>query len=452
MKLNIIITQIITTQVIIMKFYNRIAELGLLKKADDLKNTHSVMTILIGRRRIGKTTLALQPFTKEPKLYFFVSKKEESLLCEEFLEEIKDKLALPIFGEIKTFENLFALLMQTAKSISFTLVIDEFQEFERINSSIYSVMQRIWDTNKSSTKMHLILSGSIYSLMKKIFENSHEPLFGRADFKLHLQPFRVSTLQEILKDYDTSSAKNLLDFFILTGGVAKYIELFINVKAFDRISMINEIVNPHGLFLDEGRNRLIEEFGKEYGVYFSILSLIANSKTSKGEIESILEKNISGYLYRLENDYNIIKSIKPINAKPNAKVQKYEIVDNFLYFWFRFIFKYQSLIEAGSFEKLKEIMLRDFDMFSGKFLEKLFVDQFKEQQQFTHIGSYWERGNQNEIDIVAIDELEKTMMICEVKLAKKRLDQAILEKKAKKLLADYPNYTIEWKLLSLEDV
>lgn len=435
-----------------MKFYNRNNELALLKKADALKNEHSVMTILIGRRRIGKTTLALQPFTKEPKLYFFVSKKEESLLCEEFLEEIKDKLALPVFGEIKTFENLFALLMQAAKSISFTLVIDEFQEFERINASIYSVMQRIWDTNKSSTKMHLILSGSIYSLMKKIFENSHEPLFGRADFKLHLQPFHVSTLKEILHDYSAYNPKNLLDFFMLTGGVAKYIELFINVKAFDRISMINEIVNPNGLFLDEGRNRLIEEFGKEYGVYFSILSLIANSKTSKGEIESILEKNISGYLYRLENDYNIIKSIKPINAKPNSKVQKYEIVDNFLYFWFRFIFKYQSLIEAGSFEKLKEIILRDFDMFSGKFLEKLFVDQFKENQRFTHIGSYWERGNQNEIDIVAIDELEKTLMICEVKLARKRLDQNVLEAKAKKLLANYSNYVIQWKLLSLEDV
>ena len=435
-----------------MKFYNRNEELALLKKADDLKNEHAVITILIGRRRIGKTTLALQPFTKEPKLYFFVSKKEESLLCEEFLEEIKDKLALPIFGEIRTFENLFALLMQAAQTISFTLVIDEFQEFERINASIYSVMQRIWDTNKASTKMHLILSGSIYSLMKKIFENAHEPLFGRADFKLHLQPFRISTLKEILHDNNAYTPHNLLDFFILTGGVAKYIELFINAKAFDRISMVNEIVSPHGLFLDEGRNRLIEEFGKEYGVYFSILSLIANSKTSKGEIESILEKNISGYLYRLENDYNIIKSIKPINAKPNSKVQKYEIVDNFLYFWFRFIFKYQSLIEAGSFEKLEEIILRDFDMFSGKFLEKLFVDQFKEKQQFTHIGSYWERGNQNEIDIVAIDELEKTLMICEVKLAKKRLDQNVLEAKAKKLLADYPNYTIQWKLLSLEDV
>ena len=73
-------------------------------------------------------------------------------------------------------------------------------------------------------------------------------------------------------------------------------------------------------------------------------------------------------------------------------------------------------------------------------------------RSFTHIGSYWERGNQNEIDIVAIDELEKTMMICEVKLAKKRLELSVLEAKAKKLLTDYPDYTIQWKLLSLEDV
>ena len=119
--------------------------------------------------------------------------------------------------------------------------------------------------------------------------------------------------------------------------------------------MIDTIIDPNSMFLEEGKNRLIEEFGKEYGTYFSILALISDSKTSKSEIESILERNISGHLARLENDYNIIKSIKPINAKPNSKVQKYEIVDNFLAFWFRFIFKYQSLIEAENFDRLKEI-------------------------------------------------------------------------------------------------
>lgn len=125
-----------------MKFYNRENELAILKKADELKSRRSVMTILIGRRRIGKTTLALQPFTEGKKLYFFISKKEESLLCEEFIGEIKERLAIPIFGTVTKFEDLFALLMEWGKTNPFTLIIDEFQEFGRVNSSIYSSIQK----------------------------------------------------------------------------------------------------------------------------------------------------------------------------------------------------------------------------------------------------------------------------------------------------------------------
>jgi len=435
-----------------MKFYNREDELALLKKADELKSRRSVMTILIGRRRIGKTTLALQPFTQGKKLYFFISKKEESLLCEEFIGEVKERLGIPIFGTITKFEDLFALLMEWGKTNPFTLIIDEFQEFIRINPSIYSSIQKLWDLNKDDSKIHLIFSGSVYSLMKKIFEDAHEPLFGRADFKIHLQPFSISTLKEILRDNNAYSSRNLLEFFILTGGVAKYIELFSLYGAFDKTTMIDEIIKPHSLFLDEGRNRLIEEFGKEYGVYFSILSLIANSKTAKSEMESVLDKNVSGYLYRLEHDYNIIRSIKPFNAKPNSKVQKYEIVDNFLSFWFRFIYKYQSLIEAENYDRLKDIVTRDFDTFSGRFLEKLFIELLKEEKKYTKIGSYWERGNQNEIDIVAVDDLNKEVLIVEVKLNSDRLNESVLREKAKNIIKQYQDYEIIYKLWSLDDL
>lgn len=435
-----------------MKFYNRENELALLKKADELKSRRSVMTLLIGRRRIGKTTLSLQSFTEGKKLYFFISKKEESLLCEEFIGEIKERLGIPIFGSITKFEDLFALLMEWGKTNSFTLIIDEFQEFIRINPSIYSSIQKLWDLNKDDSKIHLIFSGSVYSLMKKIFEDAHEPLFGRADFKIHLQPFSISTLKEILRDNNAYSNRSLLEFFILTGGVAKYIELFTLYGAYEKNDMIDEILKPHSLFLDEGRNRLIEEFGKEYGVYFSILSLIANSKTAKSEIESVLDKNVSGYLYRLEHDYNIIRSIKPFNAKPNSKVQKYEIIDNFLSFWFRFIYKYQSLIEAENYDRLKEIVLRDFDTFSGKFLEKLFIELLKEEKKYTKIGSYWERNNQNEIDIVAVDDLNKEVLIVEVKLNSDRLSESVLREKAKNIIKQYEEYTIVYKLWSLDNL
>jgi len=448
----VIITQVIITKVFIMKFYNRTAEIGILKKADSLKQKHSIFSMVIGRRRVGKTALVLQDFSKDEVLYFFISKKNETLLCEEFLEEIKDKLKVSIFGEIRSFEELFSYLLEIAKTRKFTLILDEFQEFYKINSSIYSTMQKLWDLNKNSTHLHLITCGSIYSLMKKIFEDKGEPLFGRVDFKIDLKPLHVSTLKEILNDNNAYTNQNLLDFYILTGGIPKYIELFVLYESYNKKDMINDILQSNSIFLDEGRARLVEEFGKDYATYFSILSLIATSKTSKSELESILNKNISGYLHRLESDYSIIKSIKPIGAKVNSKVQKYEIVDNFLAFWFRFIYKNQSLVELENFEKIKFIVKRDWNTFSGKFLEKLFIELLKQENKYTLMGSYWERGNQNEIDIVAVDELNKELLICEVKLSRKRLDYNALVLKSKKLIEKYKHYKINYKLLSIEDL
>ena len=435
-----------------MRFYDRLKEFEILQEADRLKEKQSVMTMLIGRRRVGKTALALKYHSDNPKLYFFVSRKNEVLLCEEFIEEIELKLNKKIIGSISNFEDLFAYLLNLGKKNSFTIIIDEFQDFYKVNPSIYSNIQKLWDINKGKTHIHLIACGSLYSMMQKIFIDSKEPLFGRADYKIDLKPFNASVLQEILTDYNSYTNDNMLNFFVLTGGIAKYVAFFVLYNTFNLKSMIERIVSQNSIFLDEGKSRLIEEFGKEYTTYFSVLSLIASSKTSKSAIESILQKNISGYLYRLEIDYNIIKSIKPITAKPNSKVQKYEIKDNFLNFWFRFIFKYQSLIEAENYNRLKEIIFRDFDTFRGRFLEKLYIDLLKEKEKYTTLGSYWERGNKNEIDIVAVDDIDKELLICEVKLNKDKLNKTELIKKSMALVEKYNKYTVEYRLLSLDDL
>jgi len=431
-----------------MKFYDRIDELDLLQKADELKQNRSIMSIIVGRRRVGKTTLALKI---KNALYLFISRKNETLLCEEFVEELKNQ-GIKIFGKFERFIDLFEFLMEYSKMNKITLILDEFQEFYKINPSVFSEIQKIWDLNKNTSHMHLIICGSVYSLMKKIFEDSKEPLFGRADFKINLKPFMVDTLEEILKDNDSYSQKNLLDFYTITGGIAKYIELLLLYKAFNLKDIINVIIAPNSIFLDEGKNRLIEEFGKEYTTYFSILALIASSKTSRNEIESVLQKNISGHLERLEKDYNIIKPVKPITAKANSKLQKYEIEDNFLNFWFRFIYKYLSFIEAENFEALKQIIFRDFPAYQGKFLEKLFIEKLKLKKQYTKIGRYWERGNKNEIDIVAIDEINKTLLIAEVKMNKKRANINELILKSKNLVEKFKGFQVEYKIFSIGDL
>jgi len=340
-----------------------------------------------------------------------------------------------------------------SQSEPFTLIIDEFQEFYQINDAVYSEMQNLWDQYKPTSKMNLILSGSVYSLMKKIFENAKEPLFGRANERIHLKPFTVDVIKTILSDHRPACKPvDLLAFYMLTGGVAKYIEIFADKNKFTLKLMLDEIFRENSLLLEEGKNLLIEEFGKEYTTYFSILSLIASSKTSRSDMESILEKNIGGYLERLENDYQIIRSVRPLLAKPSGRVQKYLIEDNFLGFWFRFIYKYRSAIEIGNFDYVKSIVERDFNTFSGLYLEKYFRAKMALSGKYSQVGPYWEKRNQNELDMVAINDLEKKALIAEVKLNKKNISLDQLKVKSAGLLNKLVGYEITYAGFSPEDM
>lgn len=436
-----------------MNFYNRENELKLLHETRLLSEQSARMTFIVGRRRIGKTTLIIKAFEEFPFIYLFVARKNEPLLCREFTSVIEMSLKKKVHGEFNSFASLFEFLLSESQTNAFTLIIDEFQEFYQINPSVFSDMQRLWDQYKAKSKMNLVLSGSVFSLMKKIFENAKEPLFGRANERIHLKPFTVGILRQIFNDmHPASKNADLLAFYTITGGVAKYVELFADKKAFTLNRMLNEIFRENSLLMEEGKNLLIEEFGKDYTTYFSILSLIASSKTSRSEIESILGKNIGGYMDRLEKEYQIIKSIRPITAKPGSRNLKYLIEDNFLSFWFRFIYKYRSATEIGNFTYVKQIAERDFETYSGPFLEKYFREKLAETNQYSKIGRYWERGNQNELDIVCIDELNKKITIAEVKRNKERINLIRLEEKATTLLNDFNGYQVQYLALGLADL
>ena len=437
-----------------MRFYNRENEINLLQKTALLALNESKMTFVIGRRRVGKTSLILKAFENTKYVYLFVSKKNEIVLCEDFTKDIENQLGITILGTIKSFSVLFEYLINFSKESSFTLIIDEFQEFFNINSSVYSDLQKIWDLKKKQSRLNLIFSGSVYSLMTKIFQNNKEPLFGRADEKIFLKSFNINILKEILRDTNVNFSNNdLLAFYSITGGIAKYVELFIDKNCTTLDKMLFEILQNNSLLIDEGKNVLIDEFGKDYYMYFSILSLIASSKTSRMEIESILEKSVGGYLDKLENDFNIIKSIKPIFNKPNSRKQKYFIEDNFLKFWFRYIYKNKSAIEIGNYEYVKTIIKDDFANFSGKMLEKYFVEKLALSHQFSEIGTYWEKQNLNEIDIVALNQNKKTAVIAEVKLNKSKISIDSLRHKSLNLIdKDLVNYTIEYQSLSIIDM
>ena len=440
-----------------MKFFDREYEIGKLREIRDVSQRAAQFTVLTGRRRIGKTSLVMKAYEDETILYFFVTRSTESVLCEEFVDELTSKLQIPILGKVERFaDNIFDYVMELAKTRPLTLMIDEFQDFGRVNGAIFSQMQKIWDKKKGEAKINLIVCGSVYSMMTKLFRDKKEPLYGRQTEFLKIDPFAPSVVKEILEHYNPEYSKeDLLALYTYTGGVAKYVELLMDSGATTAAKMLERIVAKNSYFIYEGKNMLIEEFGRDYGRYFDILRLIASGHNTRGDIEGILHAEVSGYMTRLENDYGLIAKSRPMFQKSANKNIVYAVNDLFLQFWFRFIYKYNYFIEANAYGKLAEIVERDYETYSGKVLERYFKEVMKESERYTHIDSWWDRKGENEIDIIAADDLEKKVTFYEVKRQRAELDMKVLKDKVQRFLEAtgmYGKYEVSVEGLSMEEM
>ena len=441
-----------------MKFYNREKELSALERVRQTAfSNHSQMTVLTGRRRIGKTSLIFKSCEGTPTVYLFVSRSNEADLCMRFTSEVR--LSLDVYvPDFTSFSEMFRFLMDLGKRMKFNLLIDEFQEFYYINQEIYSLMQDTWDRYRKESHVNLIVSGSVYTLMNRIFMNAKEPLYGRADRIMKLFPFTTSILKEVLADHKPDYTKeDLLALYTFTGGVPKYIELFMENGCTEMESMVDFMLQPESSFITEGQALLIQEFGKKYGNYFSILSAIANGKNTLSEMESAMGGiSLGGQLKRLEEDYNLVKKKRPVFSKESSQSVRYEVSDMFLRFWFRYFIKYQSYIEIHNYGHLADIIKKDYPTFSGIALEMYFRQQMMESEDFAEIGSWWQgkdNKEQDEIDIVGLYAESRRALVAEVKRQSKNFKPELFAQKVealrKKVLF---KYEIESRLFSMEDM
>lgn len=135
-----------------MKFYDRDKELAILQANEQQSFESAVFTVLMGRRRIGKTSLITQFLEKKEYAYLFVSKDSEALLCQNFQRDLEQQIGLTIYGEVSKFKDLFEVIMKEAQKRHLTIVMDEFQTLYKINPSIFGDIQNIWDRYKREAK------------------------------------------------------------------------------------------------------------------------------------------------------------------------------------------------------------------------------------------------------------------------------------------------------------
>lgn len=436
-----------------MKFYDREKEIKELQRLDDMANNTAQFTVLMGRRRTGKTTLMTEALKERSYLYFFIGKKAEQIQCLDFQKQVESVLGLHVHGQISSFATLLEEILIYSKLHKTTVIIDEFQRLSDIGDGIISDIQRVWDKHQSEAHIHLIACGSIYNMMKRIFEDRNEPLFGRKTARIDLKPFSTSVLKQILHDYNPNfTPEDLLMLYAITGGVAKYVAQLMDDGCKTWEDMIRDVCRPSSIFLEEGTELLVGEFGRKFQIYYSILQLIASGMTSQSEIDSVIEKNTGRYLDTLENEYSLIKKRRPMWAKPNSQGVKFYIDDCFLMFWFRFVESNRSYVELGKFNLLEEAIHNDYTQFSGLVLEKYFRQMYGEKERVTEVSHWWDSQGKNEIDLIALEDLDHHAVVAEVKRNPEKYKSKEFEEKYQHIRKYLKGYDVDLIGLSMKDM
>lgn len=440
-----------------MRFYARDKEIALLRSIEQKSLTTAQMTVITGRRRIGKTTLLRRVFFEDhasdsPVVYLFVGQKNEALLCQEFISIIESVLGEDFSG-MTSFASLFESVVALSEKMHFTLILDEFSNIALVNSSLVESLKSVWLAHRASCHLNLIACGSLHSAMTRLFDAADAPFAGCATQRISLAPFSIATLKEILADYNPHyTPDDLLTFCMITGGVARYVEQLIREEAFTKQRIIRATLGHGSYFLTEGRDMLSDEFGKDSGTYFSILAAIADGCLSRGEITGRINVECGGYLDKLERIYNLISRHRPYLQPDNTRNVQYAFKDNFLMFWFRYVYRHRSAIEIGNLDFVMKQFEDDYDNFSAILLKKYFRQKYREEMPECIVSNYWEKGNQNEIDLLAADEVSHTIVFADCHRHKSAINHENLPIKARAITEKQSQWTFVFLALSLDDM
>ncbi|MBO7614249.1 MAG: AAA family ATPase [Bacilli bacterium] len=323
-------------------FVGREKELKILKE-EMAKKSSSVL--IYGKRKIGKTTLIKEAYkqqSEKPYIYFECIKDIEERNIEELMKLLKKMNIMSEFISLptKSFLDLFRFLDSLNKDM--IVVIDEYPYLKECTKSntIDSVFQNIIDNNISN--INLVISGSHIGMMRDLIEEKNA-LFGRFDKIIELK--ELSYL-EVSSFYQNKSNYEKAAFFAIFGG-SPFVNEQINPNLSIKDNVVKNLLDKNSALYNYASSLLISDLSNQIQAN-RILSILGNGRKSYKELEEILDKNKTGLLSKQLKpllDIELIKKVAPINKLNDVKKAKYEINDNLLSFYFKYILPNQYLFD-----------------------------------------------------------------------------------------------------------
>lgn len=422
--------------------------IGRKKELDSLEELyHQIgfgMSVIYGRRRIGKSTLITKFITGKKAIFYTATKVGKERNLELFTKQATSVLD-PGLENVRfpSIEDVFDYISSRLTEEKLILVIDELPYWAEKDDALLSVLQKYIDTEWIDKNMMVILCGSALSFMESKVLSEKSPLFGRRNTQIKLEAFGYKEAALFVPDY---SVEEKAICYGVTGGVAKYLAMFDPARSLDD-NIKRLFFRTDGYLYDETRNLLTQEFS-DITMVNNIIEQIASGENTVNGIAAKVKEKEPTILYSLERLINVglAEKKKCITEEKNKKKTQYVLKDHMFQFWYRFIPQACSVIEMdGGDIYYEKVVKGQLHSFMGNVFEEM-CRYFTLEQGIagkfdcflTDTGTWWgvetlitEDGRKMQqsadIDIVGISNIDKSLIVGECKFKNEKIGKTVYE-------------------------
>lgn len=434
-----------------------LAELNLL-----LEEPGAHLLAVSGRRRLGKTTLLLEWARRSgrPYLYWVASRALASFLLRQFSQTVwcqahPDDIVPATFS----FDHWADVFEQVARLAAdrhqYIVILDEFPYAVEADSALPSILQNTWDHYLKATPVVMVLCGSHVGMMGRLLRYD-APLFGRMVGPLRVEPLPFRALAQFFPRY---TAPERVAVWAILGGVPAYLERF-NDSQTIAANVRRHVFRSTGLFRTDP-DHLLHESLREPQNYIAILLAIAAGYHRVIDIISAAglpgTRQADPYLARLRELGFIRRELPatvPEAKRATSRLSRYVLADNYLRFYFRFIWPNQGLLEQRLDDRLWALINEQLQAFVGETAfeelcrEWILAQARADRLPFSpdRVGAHWGGGVQ--VDVVAVGWRERVILLSGCKWGAEPVGQRVvrelIEEKTPKVLQRLPGDSLDW--------
>jgi len=406
-------------------FVNRERELG---RLDDLYESETAaLAVIWGRRRMGKTTLAIESIRdRDDAVYYQATRGTADQQIDSFVTD-----AAEVYAGITRIRAEWEPLLEFLAEQDAVVIVDEFPYLVEQTDALPSILQRVWDHTADDTGATFVLTGSAIGMMHEYALDGTAPLYGRVtknpNGEIEVGPLRFAAAMEFFPEYDPT--EQIMTYGVF-GGTPEYLRAVSDDESLEE-NVMRTLLQRDGGLHEEPENVLHREL-EEVDRYFAILKSLAAGNRTRNDVAQgagITSSSVGYYLDRL-TDLRIVERHYPVTVDPaRSRKGRYTIADPLFRFWFRFVYGRTARYEVygeDAYADLVEPTLPDF--VSGTFeqlCQRAVLYAFGDEYRFVEQPGNWWDGHGREIDVVAPTS-EATLLVGEAKFQQDPLGHGVL--------------------------